>query len=119
MDLATIQKKLQDADVDGWLFCDFHHRDVMAYRILGLDLSAMTTRRWFYLVPAQGEPVKLSHRVEPSKLASLPGRQDYYLPWTELHEKLETMVRGKRKLAMQYSPSNQIPYVSVVDAGTV
>jgi Xaa-Pro aminopeptidase len=119
MNLTEIQRALADAGIDGWLFCDFHHRDLMAYKILGLDAEKMTSRRWFYFVPARGEPVKLSHRVEPRRLDPLPGRQEFYLAWTELHEKLRGIVAGQGKIAMQYSPMNNIPYVSVVDAGTV
>jgi Xaa-Pro dipeptidase len=119
MQLKAIQEALQTAGLDGWLFCDFHHRDPMAYRILGLDAESMTTRRWFYFVPAVGEPVKLAHKVEPGKLESLPGRQEHYLAWTQLHEQLRLILEGRGKVAMQYSPMNNIPYVSVVDAGTV
>ena len=119
MDLAAIQGELREAGLGGWLFCDFHHRDPMAYRILGLDETKMTTRRWFYLIPAEGEPTKLSHRVEGRKLDGLPGRQEHYLAWTELHEQLKRMLAGMGKVAMQYSPMNNIPYISVVDAGTV
>lgn len=119
MKLDAIQLALREAGIDGWLFYDFHHRDPMAYRILGLDQAALTTRRWFYFVPAQGEPVKLSHRVEPRKLEGLPGRQEHYLRWTELQERLQGILGGKARIAMQYSPLNRIPYVSVVDAGTV
>lgn len=119
MDLAGIQQALCRNGLDGWLFCDFHHRDPISYRILGLDESAKTSRRWFYFLPAEGEPVKLAHRVEPGKLASLPGRQQHYLSWTELHERLREIVGGRGRVAMQYSPMNNIPYVSTVDAGTV
>jgi Xaa-Pro aminopeptidase len=119
MDLVAIQSALQKDGLDGWLFCDFHHRDPMAYAILGLDTSSMTTRRWFYYIPAKGEPVKLSHTVEPRKLDPLPGRQEFFLGWKELHEKLAAMLGKPRKIAMQYSPDNNIPYVAVVDAGTV
>jgi len=119
MRLAEIQQALAGAGLEGWLFYDFHHRDPMAYRILGLDLSAMTTRRWFYWLPARGEPVKLSHRVEPRKLDPLPGRQEHYLAWTELHAKLKQILPAGGKVAMQYSPLAHVPYVSVVDAGTV
>ena len=119
MNLAEIQHALRDSELDGWLFCDFHHRDKMAYSILGLDDAEMTTRRWFYYLPANGEAVKLSHRVEPRKLQSLPGRQEYYLAWTELHAQLGRLLSGASRVAMQYSPMNNIPYVSVVDAGTV
>jgi Xaa-Pro aminopeptidase len=119
MDLEAIQAALRNAGADGWLFYDFHHRDPMAYKILDLDMSSMTTRRWFYWVPASGEPVKLSHRVEPTKLESLPGRQEYYSSWRELHDLLRASLGSPGKIAMQYSPMNNIPYVSVVDAGTV
>ena len=119
MDLAAIQRALRQAGLDGWLFYDFHHRDMMAYAILGLDASSMTTRRWFYYIPASSDPIKLSHTVEPRKLESLPGRQEFFLGWRELHAKLEDMLGKPSKIAMQYSPNNSIPYVSVVDAGTV
>jgi len=119
MDLSAIQSALRAKGVDGWLFVDVFHRDPMAYRILGLDPKSLTTRRWFYWVPAQGEPVKLNHKVEPTKLERLPGRQEHYLAWRELHEKLQSVLGKNGKIAMQYSPMNQIPLVSVVDAGTV
>lgn len=119
MDLGAMQKALRDAGIDGWLFYDFHHRDAMAYSILGLDMNAMTSRRWFYFVPKKGDPVKLSHRVEPRRLDALPGRQEFYLPWKQLHDKLREIVGGASTVAMQYSPTNDIPYVSVVDAGTI
>ena len=119
MDLSAIQSALRDRGMDGWLFCDVFHRDPMAYRILGLDARSLTTRRWFYYVPASGEPVKLAHKVEPRKLDTLPGRQEHYLAWRELHEKLQSALGRSSKIAMQYSPLNQIPLVSVVDAGTV
>ncbi len=119
MELVAIQQALTRAEFDGWLFYDFHHRDPMAYSILGLDQDHMTTRRWFYYIPASGEPTKLAHRVEPTKLEPLPGHQEFYLAWTELREKLKTILDGQSKVAMQYSPMGDIPYVSVVDAGTV
>ncbi len=119
MDLAAIQQALKTHQIDGWLFYDFHHRDHLAYSILGLDTKKMTSRRWFYLIPAEGEPVKLSHRVEPRRLDPLPGRQEFYLPWKELHEKLRELLKGVGKVAMQYSPNNDIPYVSIVDGGTI
>jgi Xaa-Pro aminopeptidase len=119
MNVAAIQQALREAAFDGWLFCDFHNRDLMAYKILGLDENAHTSRRWFYFVPSKGQPVKLSHKVEAGKLASLPGDQQYYLPYTELHQKLSAILEGSKRVAMQYSPMNNIPYVSVIDAGTI
>ena len=119
MDLAAIQSALAASGVDGWLFCDHHRRDQMAYRILGLGQHAMATRRWFYFIPAKGEPVKLVHKVEPKALDAIPGRKELYLAWTELHAKLEMIVGPVKTIAMQYSPENNIPYIGLVDAGTI
>jgi Xaa-Pro aminopeptidase len=119
VDLAAIQAALGRRGLDGWLFCDFHHRDLIAYRVLGLDPGSLATRRWFYYVPSRGQPVKLAHRVEPHRLDPLPGRQEMYLSWRELHERLRSIVGSASRIAMQYSPMNDIPYVAVVDAGTV
>jgi Xaa-Pro aminopeptidase len=119
MNLAEIQEAVRGYGMDGWLFCDHHHRDPMAYRVLGLPSTGMTTRRWFYFVPAEGEPVKLCHKVEPRKLDSLPGRKELFLGWKELHQKLGEILRGAKNVAMQYSPRNDIPYIGLVDAGTI
>ncbi len=119
MDLKAIQKAIHSAGLDGWLFYDFHNRDAIAYRVLGLDFGKITSRRWFYFIPAQGEPVKLVHRVEPVKLDGLPGRRRFYLAWTELHAVLKEILGAPKTIAMQYSPENNIPYISMVDAGTV
>ena len=119
MDLAAIQAALRERNFDAWLFYDHHHRDPIAYRVLGLSPLLMVTRRWFYLVPAQGEPRKLVHRVEAGHLDPLPGRKDQYSAWQELWENLKTMLGPYSTIAMQYSPNNQIPYISLVDAGTL
>ena len=79
----------------------------------------MVSRRWFYLIPAHGEPVKLLHRIEPFHLDSLPGKMHTYAAWQELVDKLREMLSGLRDIAMQFSPNNMIFTVSVVDAGTV
>jgi Xaa-Pro dipeptidase len=119
MNLEVMQAALRDAGVDGWLFYDHHHRDPLAYRILGLDAGMHVTRRWFYLVPAVGEPRKLVHRIESGRLDALPGARDEYASWQELEAKLAAMLGGVTRVAMQYSPRNAIMYVSMVDAGTV
>jgi Xaa-Pro aminopeptidase len=119
MNLPAIQQALRERKFDGWLLCDFHNRDHLAYRILGLDLTKMTTRRWFYFIPAKGEPRKLVHSVEPRKLDSLPGKKEVFLPWTQLHSSLKKMLGAPKKIAMQYSPKNHIPAVSMVDAGII
>jgi Xaa-Pro dipeptidase len=119
MDLEKIQAALRERGLGGWLFCDFHNRDQLAYRILGLDPAKMTTRRWFYFIPARGEPRKLVHSVEKGRLDSLPGSKTVYLPWEKLHALLKRILGRPKKIAMQYSPKNNIPYVSLVDAGIV
>ena len=119
MVVEEIQVALRDKGVDGWLFCDFHNRDHLAYRILGLDFHKMTSRRWFYYIPAKGEPVRLVHSVEKTKLDSLPGKKMVYLPWEQLHSSLREMLGEPKKIAMQYSPMNNIPYTSIVDGGTI
>jgi Xaa-Pro dipeptidase len=119
MKLDEIQEALRERGLGGWLFCDFHNRDQLAYRILGLDPTKMTTRRWFYFVPARGEPRKLVHSVEKGRLDSLPGSKNVYLPWEQLHALLKRSLGSPKKIAMQYSPKNNIPYVSLVDAGII
>jgi Xaa-Pro aminopeptidase len=119
MDLAAIQAALRERNIDAWLFYDHHHRDPIAYRVLGLPAGMMVTRRWFYLVPAEGEPVKLVHKIEAGHLDTLPGKKLQYSGWQELFEQLKTMLAVYRDLAMQYSPNNSVFTVSLVDAGTV
>ena len=84
---------------------DHHHRDPIAYRILGLDEHAHVTRRWVYLIPAQGEPRKLVHRIESGRLDTLPGERQAYSSWAELVAGIEHLLRGTRQMAMQYRPT--------------
>lgn len=117
--IKAIQAELRASKIDGWLFYDHHHRDPIANHILGLGENGMATRRWFYFIPSRGEPRKLVHRVEQSALDSLAGRKQVYSGWQELHKGLGKLLSGSRKIAMQYSPQNDIPYIGLVDAGTV
>jgi len=118
IDIAKIQQDLRAAKLDGWLFYDFRGRDPIALQILGLP-PGMRTRRWFYFVPAKGTPKKLVHKIEAGALASIPGETFYYAGRKELIDNLKKSVGRARKVAMQYSPKNAIPYVAMVDAGTV
>ena len=119
MDLAAIQSALRERKFDAWLFYDHHHRDPIAYSVLGLPASLMVTRRWFYVIPAQGDPAKLVHRIEAGHLDSLPGSKSEYSSWQELWDNLKAMLAPCRTLAMQYSPNNLVPYIGLVDAGTI
>ncbi len=121
--VAEIQAALRDAKLDGWLFYDFRHSDPLAYRILKLDKKMFASRRWFYYVPASGEPVKIVQSIEQFKLDSLPGMKLVFRGWQELHGRLREVLGAatkgsKSRIAMQYSPMNDIPYISRVDAGT-
>ncbi|MFL6540948.1 MAG: M24 family metallopeptidase [Chthoniobacterales bacterium] len=120
--VSEIQKALRDAKLDGWLFYDFRGSDPLALRILKLDQHAVGSRRWFYFIPANGECTKIVHRIEAAKLDALPGKRVEYSSWKEQHELLRsTLLAGNKKprIAMQYSPMNDIPYMSRVDAGTI
>jgi len=119
MDLESIQSALRESNVDAWLFYDHHHRDPIAAAILGLPDHGLVSRRWYYVIPAQGQPRKLVHRIESGKLDSLPGSKGAYSSWQELESGLEVMLGPWQRIAMQYSPRNAIMYVSMVDAGTV
>ncbi|SFS20827.1 Xaa-Pro aminopeptidase [Granulicella pectinivorans] len=118
MNVDLIQAALREQGLDAWLFYDHHGRDPLAYTILGFQCGHVT-RRWFYLIPAYGEPKKLVHRIESGRLDMLPGAKAEYSSWQELEAGLATLLEGVTKIAMQYSPRNAIMYVSMVDAGTV
>jgi Xaa-Pro aminopeptidase len=118
VELQEMQRDLRAAKLDGWLFYDFRGRDPIAQRILNLP-SGMRTRRWFYFVPAKGKPRKLVHKIESESLAALPGETLYYAGQEELRKNLAKTVGRGKTVAMQYSPKAAIPYVAMVDAGTV
>ncbi|HEX7625301.1 MAG TPA: aminopeptidase P family protein, partial [Anaeromyxobacteraceae bacterium] len=121
MDIPALQKTLRELDLDGWLLYDFHGQNPTALTALGLD-GHMLTRRWCYLVPAQGEPAVLVHAIE---LGSFPrevlGERRSYTSWTGFQVELERLLARSsgRRLAMEYYPNGAIPYLSRVDAGTL
>ncbi|HVI06927.1 MAG TPA: Xaa-Pro peptidase family protein [Candidatus Binatia bacterium] len=119
MNLPAIQSALRERNIDAWLFYDHHHRDPIAYRVLGVPEGLMVTRRWFYLVPAQGDPVKLVHKIEAGHLDSLPGAKRQYSGWQELFDNIKAMLGPYRDIAMQYSPNNIVFTISLVDGGTI
>jgi len=123
MRLEEIQAAIREEGLDGWLFFDHHHRDPIAYRVLQFTPGSMVTRRWFYFIPARGEPRGLVHKIEAQTLAALPGKHALYAGWKELVDSLrrllQGMPQGAHRIAMQYSPDCAVPYVAMVDAGTV
>ena len=119
MRIQEIQTALRDARLDGWLFFDHHERDPLAYRVLGLKAPGHVTRRWYYFVPAAGEPRGLVHRIEAGVIDALPGRKTAYSRWQEQLDGLRSILGEAKRVAMQYSPLCAIPYVANVDAGTV
>ena len=119
MRVPEIQAQLRAQGLDGWLLFDHHVRDPIAYRVLGLDSGGHVSRRWYYWIPAVGDPAKLVHAIEDARLDSLPGSKLVYSSWQSHHEHLGAILAGKARVAMQFSPHCMIPVVSLVDAGTV
>ena len=119
MRLDEIQAALREEGLDGWLFFDHHRRDPLAYRVLQFAPGSPVTRRWFYYVPANGVPHGLVHKIEAETLADLPGSRATYAGWSTLVEGLRQILGNARRIAMQYSPNCAIPYVAMVDAGTI
>ena len=118
--IRNIQEALRaDPGLNGWLFYDFRRSDPLAYRVLQLDPTGHVTRRWYYWIPQTGEPIKLVHRIEPRQLDALPGKTNFYVSWEEQQVALGHILAGSKKIAMQYSPMNAVPYVSRVDGGTI
>lgn len=118
-DLEPVQDALREYGIDAWLLYDFKGSNPLARKILGLDGRKPFSRRFFYLVPAEGEPIKLVHSIETGALDHLPGSKRIYLRWQELEAGVEGLVKGRTRVAMEYSPRNANPYISRVDAGTV
>jgi Xaa-Pro aminopeptidase len=118
-DLTKIQSALQQFNLDGWLIYDFRGSNLLARRVVGFRDDQMGSRRWFYYIPATGQPRKLVHRIESGALDHLPGDKTVYLKWQELEAGVGALVSGAKRVAMEYSPRNGNPYVSRVDAGTV
>ncbi len=118
-DLASVQAALRQLGLDGWLMYDFRGLNLLARRVLHFPADVFLSRRWFYFIPSQGEPRKLVHRIEAGALDGYPGSKQVYLRWQELEQGVGALVRGSRRIAMEYVPRNANPYVSRVDAGTV
>jgi Xaa-Pro aminopeptidase len=120
LDISAVQQALKAEGLDGWLLYDFQGSNPIASSLTGVAASGkMTTRRWYYLIPAEGEPRALVHAIERHNLDELPGTKTPYAGRAQLESGLTQLLAGMRRLAMEYSPNCAIPYVSRVDAGTV
>jgi Xaa-Pro dipeptidase len=119
MNLAEIQGALREEGLDGWLFFDHHRRDPLAYRVLKFTPNSIVSRRWYYFVPAHGEPVGLVHKIEAQTLSELPGAMSTYASWNEMVDGIRSLLAGAKRIAMQYSHNCAVPYVAMVDAGTI
>ena len=116
--IPAIQAALREDHLDGWLFSCFQQSDPISLELLGLAGDHLVTRRCYYLIPDDGEPRKLVHRLEPAMLDHLPGAKSSYLRWAELHSELRDLLDGTKRIAAQYSPENTLPTISRLDAGT-
>lgn len=118
-DLASIQKSLQEFGIDGWLLYDFRGGNVLARRVLDLEGRPPGSRRFFYMIPAEGEPQGVVHAIEPRALDHLPGPKTVYMAWQELDAAVASLIGTKRRVAMEYALKLSNPYISKVDAGTI
>jgi Xaa-Pro aminopeptidase len=114
-----IQKELAERQLDGWLLYDFHGQNPISKRVARFPEDRFATRRWFYFLPARGEPAGVVHAIESHHLDHLPGRKLVYAGWKQMRERLSEATAGATRIAMEYSPECNIPYVSRVDAGTL
>ena len=121
IDVRAVQQALRDQGLDGWLWYDFQGANPIAQRLAGIgsDGGHLASRRWFYLIPASGEPRGLVHKIERHNLDRLPGTKTPYAGRVELEAGLKQLLSGAHRVAMEYSPQGAIPYVSRVDAGTL
>src|SRR5262245_37849228 len=120
LDVAAVQENLRSDGLDAWLLYDFHGSNPIAARLAGLTNGThMTTRRWYYLIPANGQPRALVHAIERHNLDALPGERAIYAGRQQLESGLSQLLSGLKTVAMEYSPMCAIPYLSRIDAGTI
>ncbi len=121
LDIPAIQAALRGQSLDGWLLYDFRGINPIAVDVTGVGRQGghLATRRWYYLIPAAGEPRGLVHAIESQALAHLPGTTERYAGREQLEAGLKRLIGGARRLAMEYSPACAVPYVARVDAGTI
>jgi Xaa-Pro aminopeptidase len=118
MDIAKAQQALQEARIPGWLLYSFQGSNLLALEALGLQ-GRMLSRRFAYLIPAQGEPVLMVHAIEKTSFPALPGDRVVFSSWEQFARALQTQVAPLGRIAMEYHPGGGIPYLSRIDAGTL
>ena len=118
MIVEQIQKALAAENLDGWLLYDFRGSNVIARRIVKLG-DKIATRRWFYFIPAKGNCTKIVHAIEAETLDHLPGEKLVFRSWQDLHQLVSKVLNHTRVIAMEYSAENDIPYIAMVDSGTI
>jgi Xaa-Pro dipeptidase len=121
LDIGAVQAALTADGLDGWLLYDFRGLNPIAADVtaVGRQGGHLATRRWYYLIPAAGEPRGLVHKIEKHSLSHLPGSTTQYAGRDQLEDGLRKLLTGIGRVAMEYSPGCAIPYVSRIDAGTV
>lgn len=119
MKIVDVQRHLREEECDGWLLYDFQRINPLARTFLLLPDDLLTSRRFFYWIPKEGEPIKIVHAIEPYVLDHLPGSKCIYLKQEEFQAALASVLKGVRKVAMEFSFHCSLPYISKVDAGTV
>ena len=115
--ISQVQQILKENDLDGWLMYDFQKRNTLAVKFLKLSQESHITRRFFYYIPQQGDPVKIVHAIEPHFLDEWPGEKKEYVSWKDLINYLRITLSGVKNVAMEFSPQGMIPYVSFLDVG--
>ncbi len=117
--LKKVQEILSGENIDAWLLYNFRGSNELALTMLGIPKKAHLTRRFYYLIPKKGQPIKIANAIETFHFDHLPGKLLPYASYDSLIQNLKSSLKGIIKVAMEYSPMNAIPYVSRVDAGTI
>lgn len=117
--VAKVQKYLKEYGMDGWLLYDFAHSNPLALEFLEIPKDKHLSRRFFYWIPKEGDPVAIVHKIEPYVLDDMPGTKKTYHRWQDLQKLLQDLLSNTKTIAMEYSARNALPYISKVDAGTI
>lgn len=117
--VSEAQKYLKQSNIDGWLLYYFSYNNPIALEFLEIPREKHLSRRFFYWIPSEGDPIAIVHKIEPYVLDHMPGIKKFYQKWQELESILQESLKHRKSVAMEYSPYNALPYVSKVDAGTV